>query len=67
MKPDKRKTFSDAEKALLLETYQASGKMKKIWCKENGIGLSTLQRWLRQEKNQTQIQPLQNWVSQPLS
>lgn len=63
MKQNKRKAFSDAEKASLLAAYQGSGKTKIYWCKENGIGLSTLQRWLRQNKSQTQIQPPQNWVS----
>jgi len=62
MKPDKRKAFSDAEKAALLKSYQSSGKMKKQWCKENAIGLSTLHRWLRQEKNTITPQPLQCWV-----
>ena len=58
-----RKTFSTAEKAELLKSYQDSGKAKKTWCKENGLGLSTLQRWLHQENNQINPQPLQNWVS----
>jgi len=62
MKPNKRKTFSDAEKAALLKSYQNSEKMKKQWCEENAIGLSTLHRWLRQEKNTITPQPLQCWV-----
>ena len=63
MKPNKRRTFSNAEKALLLEAYQTSGKLKKPWCKENGISLRTLQRWLRQEKSLPfHLQPQQNWI-----
>jgi len=62
MKSSKRKTFSAAEKTSLLEAYQGSGKIKKQWCKENGVGLSTLQRWQRQEKDKNQPQPLQSWV-----
>ena len=63
MNAKKRKSYSDAEKALLVETYKASGKQKKPWCEDNGIGLSTLQRWLKQEKTTTKNQPMQNWVS----
>ena len=63
MKANKRKTFSNAEKALLLEAYQTSGKTKNQWCKDNGVGLSTLQRWMYQEKNTTKHQPLQNWIA----
>jgi transposase-like protein len=58
----KRKTYSNTEKALLLEAYKASGIVKKQWCKENAVGLSTLERWLMQEKKH-QPQPRQNWVS----
>lgn len=58
----KRKTYSDTEKTVLLEAYKSSGIVKKQWCKENAIGLSTLERWLKQEKKQTQPQPIQNWI-----
>lgn len=60
MKPNQQKTFSVAEKTALLEDYQSSGKTQREWSKENGIGLSTLQSWLRQRKSQAK--PLQNWL-----
>jgi hypothetical protein len=47
---------------VLLEAYKTSGIVKKQWCKVNAIGLSTLDRWLKQEKKQTQLQPKQNWI-----
>lgn len=61
-KTSKRKTYSAVEKALLLEKYKTSGAKKTQWCAENVIGLSTLERWLKQEKKQTQLQPKQNWI-----
>lgn len=57
----KRKTYSDAEKAFLLEAYKSSNTVRKEWCKEKGIGLSTLDRWLQQEKKQIQP-PIQSWI-----
>ena len=62
MKTGKRKTYSKTEKTLLLETYKSSGKKKKQWCQENGLGLSTLERWHQQEKKQTRPQPVQSWI-----
>jgi len=49
----KRKSYSAAEKSLLLEAYKTSGLSCKQWCTENHIGLSTLQRWMQKawEKN----------------
>lgn len=60
---NKRKIYSDAEKKLLLEAYKSSGIVKKQWCKENSIGMSTLDRWLKQDKKQITPQPMKNWVS----
>jgi len=62
MKTNNRKTFTDAEKEALLKSYHDSGKAKKTWCEEARLGLSTLQRWLRQEKS-SMNPPLQNWIS----
>lgn len=62
MKSKQRRSYSDAEKAHLVESYQASGRLKKPWCKENGIALSTLQRWLSQDKTTLPHKPQQNWV-----
>ena len=50
-KTSKRKTYSAVEKALLSEKYKTSGAKKTQWCAENVIGLSTLERCLKQEKN----------------
>ena len=55
----KRKTYCDAEKKSLLEAYKQSGTSKKLWCKENGIGLSTLHKWLQNDKNLTKPQDVQ--------
>lgn len=60
---NKRKTYSNTEKTLLLEAYKSSGIVKKQWCKENSIGMSTLDRWLKQDKIQIAPQPMKNWVS----
>jgi transposase-like protein len=58
----KRKTYCNAEKRSLLEAFKQSGTSKKLWCKENGIGLSTLQKWLLNDKNPTKSQDVQAWV-----
>jgi transposase-like protein len=58
----KRKTYCDEEKRSLLEAYIQSGTSKKLWCKENGIGLSTLHKWLQHNKNLTKPQGVQAWV-----
>lgn len=62
METSKHRKYSSKEKALLLEAYKSSGIVRKQWCQENGIGLSTLQRWLQQEKSQANPHPVQNWV-----
>ena len=61
MKLNNRKT--EIEKEELIRSYRDSGKTKKAWCKETGVGLSTLHRWLGQNKSPLNPQPLQNWVS----
>jgi len=61
MKLNNRKT--EIEKAELIRSYRDSGKTKKAWCKETGVGLSTLHRWLCQDKSPMNPQPLQNWIS----
>lgn len=58
----KHKNFSAAEKALLVNTYKTSGLSCKQWCTENHIGLSTLQRWMREEREQKTFQPQQTWI-----
>jgi transposase-like protein len=58
----KRKTYCDKEKRSLLEAYKQSDTSKKLWCKENGIGLSTLHKWLQNNKNLTKPQDVQAWV-----
>jgi transposase-like protein len=58
----KRKTYCNAEKRSLLEAYKQSGISKKLWCKENGIGLSTLHKWLQNDKNLTKPYDVQAWV-----
>lgn len=58
----KHKNYSDAEKALLVNTYKTSGLSCKQWCTENYIGLSTLQRWMREERKQKTSQPQQTWI-----
>ena len=58
----KRKLYCNAEKRSLIEAYTQSGTSKKLWCKENGIGLSTLHKWLQNDKNLTKPQDLQAWV-----
>lgn len=65
MEPNKkreRRIYSATEKASLLEKYKTSSSLKKEWCEENNIGLSTLQKWLRDEKKQEQTQAVQTWV-----
>lgn len=65
MKPNKkreRRIYSAAEKTNLLEMYKTSGSLKKEWCEENTIGLSTLQKWLRDEKKQEKTPNVQTWV-----
>ena len=58
----KHKNYSAAEKVLLVDTYKNSGLSCKQWCTENHIGLSTLQRWMREERKQKTSQPQQVWI-----
>jgi transposase-like protein len=58
----KHKNYSAAEKALLVDTYKTSGLSCKQWCTENHIGLSTLQRWMREDWKQKTSQPQQTWI-----
>ncbi len=58
----KRKTYCNAEKRSLLDAYKQSGTSKKLWCKENGISLSTMHKWLQNDKNLTKSQDVQAWV-----
>ena len=58
----KHKNYSAAEKALLVDTYKASGLSCKQWCTENNIGLSTLQRWMQKDLKQQAPLPHQTWI-----
>jgi transposase-like protein len=58
----KRKIYCDEEKRSLLVAYKQSGTSKKLWCKENGIGLSTLHKWLQNDKILTKPHDVQSWV-----
>ena len=58
----KHKNYSVAEKVLLVNTYKTSGLPCKQWCTENHIGLSTLQRWMREDLKQKTSQPQQTWI-----
>lgn len=58
----KRKSYSAAEKSLLVETYKTSGLSCKQWCTENHIGLSTLQRWMQKDWKQKTPHPQQIWI-----
>jgi transposase-like protein len=58
----KHRTYSAVERASLLEAYKTSGVLKKQWCNENDIGLSTLQKWLYTEKKQEKPKAAQSWV-----
>lgn len=59
---EQRRLYSATEKTMLLEAYKNSGQIAKQWCTENNIGLSTLQRWLKNDRKQTNTQPVQSWV-----
>lgn len=61
-KKQARRSYSAAEKKELLESYKTSGLSCKQWCKENGIGLSTLHRWLQKERKTENLNPVQTWV-----
>jgi len=58
----KRKSYSEAERTGLLGAYRTSGLSIKQWCTENNIGLSTLQRWARNQQKYETSQPQQTWV-----
>ena len=58
----KRKLYCNAEKSSLIEAYKQSGKSKKLWCKENNIGLSTLHKGLQGDKSLTKLHDVQAWV-----
>ena len=58
----KGKRYSAEEKIMLMDTYKTSGLSCKQWCTENHIGLSTLQRWMREDSKQKPSQPQQTWM-----
>lgn len=62
MKERHRRTYSPTEKLDLIKKYRLSGAVRKTWCKENQIGLSTLQRWLKEEITLAEF-PSPKWVS----
>lgn len=57
-----RRNYSATEKIALLEAYKTSGLSRNQWCKENGIGRNTLQRWIQKERNLENAPPVQTWV-----
>lgn len=63
VKKRRHRNYSSVEKTLLLEEYKASDVSKKDWCEEKDIGLSTLQRWLENEKELDKSTNVQAWAS----
>lgn len=49
----------EQRKALILE-FKSSGKTISDWCKERGIGKSTLSKWLKDTAYKPK--PEQNWI-----
>ena len=45
---------SRAEKAELIATYRQSGQKQREFCQQRGVGLSTLQNYLRRERSNGQ-------------
>lgn len=58
----KRRRYSDAKKAALIEDYKHSQLLKKQWCEKNGIGLSTLHRWLQNDDKLANEHSIQTWM-----
>ncbi len=46
-----RRRRSEAEIQELLENYRTSGKTQEEYCRQTGVGRSTLDRYLRRERN----------------
>ena len=63
IKTQKYKRRTEPEKIELLNLYQRSGVSKKAWCEKNGIGVSTLHKWLKHDKKQTNAKVMQNWAA----
>ncbi len=62
-KTQKCKKYTNPEKAELLILYQCSGMSAKTWCEENGIGVSTLQKWLNLDRKQADTKVTQHWAA----
>lgn len=58
----KCRAYSTAERVALLETYKRGGITQKRWCEENNIALSTLHKWLEQDKKQAGSHIMQEWA-----
>ena len=62
-KTQKRKKYTKSEKTELLNLYQCSGMSIKVWCEENGIAISTLNKWLKLDKKQAGNEMTQCWAA----
>jgi hypothetical protein len=49
-----------AQRKKLVSEYQTSGQAQNEWCKENGIGKSTLSKWLKDAIDTPMVQ--QTWA-----
>src|SRR5258707_7905770 len=50
-----RRRRSRAEIAVLIAAYRQSGQKQREFCRQRGIGLSTLQNYLRRERSNGQL------------
>jgi transposase-like protein len=57
-----RRSYTTADKKRMLQSFQSSGKTSKEWCRENQVGLSTLQRWQRTESQGKVASTVQTWA-----
>jgi transposase-like protein len=57
-----RRSYTVADKERILQSFQASGQTIKEWCRENEVGLSTLQRWQRTGCQAKLATTAQTWV-----
>ena len=51
------KRFKDEERAIICNKWKASNLPREDFCRQNNVGLSTLDRWLRDARQATSAAP----------
>ena len=61
----KQKKYSTEEIIRLMRAHDASGQTKEHFCRENGIGLSTMTRWRKKMSGEKECMQKHVWNEMP--